>query len=273
MCVFCAPFASRMQLRGIPVSAPGLARLPRASMGHAVLLTFSTVGSRLPWSYLHTGTLPRLISFVSHSYENCRVCTQNSHFETPNCVPSNVPSTHLGAGVRRFFRSVHSAFSVLSALNPSFPFLQLSTFASPKSFSCNTYEPPRKCCRQKTYAKAKPFRCNPYKKQGEGWVSPLPPEPPLHPLLPAKRQRPFRSNGGSCEKGVPSSGEKIVTGQTLSFPAVAEEEVHSIETSFDGLARWCSPRALQTATPPAPSAEYSSACRLYCQTGDQNECS
>ena len=24
------------------------------------------------WSYLHTGTLPRLISFISHSYENTR---------------------------------------------------------------------------------------------------------------------------------------------------------------------------------------------------------
>ena len=30
------------------------------------------------WSHLHTGTLPRPISFVCHSYENCRVCTQSS---------------------------------------------------------------------------------------------------------------------------------------------------------------------------------------------------
>src|SRR6266849_9399711 len=35
-----------------------------------------------------------------------------------------------------------------------------------KSFSCNTYETPRKCCKQKTYASAKSFRCNTYKKQG-----------------------------------------------------------------------------------------------------------
>ena len=35
-----------------------------------------------------------------------------------------------------------------------------------KSFSCNTYEPPRKCCKQKTYGLAKPFRCNTYKKHG-----------------------------------------------------------------------------------------------------------
>src|SRR6266852_5338903 len=37
-----------------------------------------------------------------------------------------------------------------------------------KSFSCNTYGSPRKCCKQKTYGRAKPFRCNTYKKQGEG---------------------------------------------------------------------------------------------------------
>ncbi len=35
-----------------------------------------------------------------------------------------------------------------------------------KSFSCNTYEPPRKCCKQKTYGLVKPFRCNTYKKRG-----------------------------------------------------------------------------------------------------------
>ncbi len=36
----------------------------------------------------------------------------------------------------------------------------------PKSFSCNTYGPPRQCCKQKTYSLAKPFRCNTYKKHG-----------------------------------------------------------------------------------------------------------
>jgi|SRR5713226_4376885 len=35
-----------------------------------------------------------------------------------------------------------------------------------KSFSCNTYGSPCKCCKQKTYGQAKPFRCNTYKKQG-----------------------------------------------------------------------------------------------------------
>ncbi len=33
-------------------------------------------------SYHITGTLTRLISFICHSYENCRVCTNNSHSGT-----------------------------------------------------------------------------------------------------------------------------------------------------------------------------------------------
>jgi len=36
----------------------------------------------------------------------------------------------------------------------------------PKSRECNTSEPRRKCCKQKTYVSAKPFRCNTYKKPG-----------------------------------------------------------------------------------------------------------
>src|SRR5260370_17908200 len=35
-----------------------------------------------------------------------------------------------------------------------------------KSFSCNTYGSPHKCCKQKTYAQTKPFRCNTYKTTG-----------------------------------------------------------------------------------------------------------
>jgi hypothetical protein len=37
---------------------------------HAVLLTLPSDGNRPSWSYHHTGTLLRLISFVSHSYAN-----------------------------------------------------------------------------------------------------------------------------------------------------------------------------------------------------------
>src|SRR6267378_7971104 len=35
-----------------------------------------------------------------------------------------------------------------------------------KSFSCNTYGFPRKCCKQRTYGTAKPFRCNLQKTRG-----------------------------------------------------------------------------------------------------------
>ena len=34
------------------------------------------------------------------------------------------------------------------------------------SFRCNTYGPPRKCCKQKTYELVNSFRCNTYKKPG-----------------------------------------------------------------------------------------------------------
>src|SRR5882762_3615425 len=78
---------------------------------HAVVLTFPIADSRPSWSYLQAGTLPRLISFVCHSCENCRVCTQNSHSETLSPEFANLPSTKLHGGVGRFFRSVHSAFT------------------------------------------------------------------------------------------------------------------------------------------------------------------
>ena len=42
-----------------------------------------------------------------------------------------------------------------------------------KPFSCNTYGPPRNCCKQKTYIPAKPFSCNTYRKRGVGESSPL----------------------------------------------------------------------------------------------------
>ncbi len=52
----------------------------------------------------------------------------------------------------------------------SFPYLVTSLPPSflLKSFSCNTYESARKCCKQKTYVLAKPFRCNTYKNHRGG---------------------------------------------------------------------------------------------------------
>src|SRR6266852_6203319 len=43
-----------------------------------------------------------------------------------------------------------------------------TAYSRSKSFRCNTYGSPRKCCKQKTYGQAKPFRCNTYKKPGGG---------------------------------------------------------------------------------------------------------
>ena len=57
------------------------------------------------WSYLHTGTLHPLISFASHSYENCRVCTQNSH-----------SGTHLPVAYPPFF-SITSTMPILQLLS------------------------------------------------------------------------------------------------------------------------------------------------------------
>src|ERR1700719_4128023 len=47
-----------------------------------------------------------------------------------------------------------------------------SIFVQCKSFVCNTYGSPRKCCKQKTYGAAKFFRCNTYKKH-RGWGHPV----------------------------------------------------------------------------------------------------
>src|SRR5229473_8676358 len=120
-----------------------------------------------------------------------------------------------------------------------------------------------------------PFRMNTYKKHRGGGGSPQTANSLFTELLyllnilysPQKRQRPFRSDGGSCEKGAPSSGEKIATGQRLSCPAAEAEEAKSSEAEEaqseifrGGLAPRCSPRAPQTAKPPAPPAESLSAC-------------
>src|SRR5260370_7393764 len=56
-----------------------------------------------------------------------------------------------------------------------------------KSFSCNTYESPRKCCKQKTYALAKLFTCNRVEKSltfcfarlSIRWFDPIPQPPDL----------------------------------------------------------------------------------------------
>jgi hypothetical protein len=67
-----------------------------------------------------------------------------------------LPSTNLTAPVVPSFRSAHVARPDAVSGPPH----------CSKSFNCNTYGSPRKCCKQKTYAPAKSFRCNTYKKHG-----------------------------------------------------------------------------------------------------------
>src|SRR5713226_3855076 len=73
---------------------------------------------------------------------------------TPSLCPALVPP---------------ASVSSRSLVSKSFPYLVTSLppyFLFSKSFNCNTYGYPCKCCKQKTYGLAKSFRCNTYKKHG-----------------------------------------------------------------------------------------------------------
>src|SRR6266850_7816155 len=76
-------------------------------------------------------------SCVCHSYENCRVCTNNSHSGSPRVQP------------RGTLRSTLARRSLGGLCANSVPFFALSTFycqlstsRSPKSLLCHTSEPP-----------------------------------------------------------------------------------------------------------------------------------
>jgi hypothetical protein len=86
------------------------------------------------------------------------------------------PALSLNPGVPTFKRSDVEIEAHLRSGDPD----RVGTFR--KSFTCNIYEPPRKCCIQETYAPTKPCRCNTYKKPGVGSAS-----FPRCPLLPTHR--------------------------------------------------------------------------------------
>jgi hypothetical protein len=140
------------------------------SRRHAVLLTLSNSSSPT-WSYHHTGTLPRLISFVSHSYANTggvwvffpfwNSLDGRRGFDPGNQCLSKSSTDCWQLLTNHCLLTCPSSVWVIAAL----------CF---KSFSCNTYGSPRKCCKQKTYRLAKPFRCNTYKNSG---CTPVPPSP------------------------------------------------------------------------------------------------
>jgi hypothetical protein len=70
------------------------------------------------------------------------------------------------------FSEASAPKSFESSAHKMLPFCTI--LVHPKSFRCNTYGSPRKCCKQKTYGLAKPFRCSTYKKHGGGGSLPFP---------------------------------------------------------------------------------------------------
>ncbi len=95
-----------------------------------VHLSLALTKNTAPFVFKRLRTLPSSVSRKScscHSYENCRVCTNNSHSGTLRCPLANPPLGYFD-GATSFFLSAHSAFSVISALNPSFSFLSTFNF-------------------------------------------------------------------------------------------------------------------------------------------------
>src|SRR5258708_25440444 len=73
------------------------------------------------------------------------------------------------AGVTRFFFPTFRPANVPMRLShPEWGYGTFGRSYSHKSFSCNTYGSPRKCCKQKTYGRDNSFSCNTYKKVGGG---------------------------------------------------------------------------------------------------------
>src|SRR6266478_992311 len=95
--------------------------------------------------------LPCLVKCRSHPRYPSRL---GNLFAAPRYIPTSLP--HLLP-----LPSSHDEKSVTAT-----PLHSVLTPYWLKSFSCNTYGTPRKCCKQRTYGLAKPFRCNTYKKHG-----------------------------------------------------------------------------------------------------------
>src|SRR5216684_8182376 len=71
------------------------------------------------------------------------------------------------AGVTRFFFPTFRPANVAMRLaHPEWGYGTFGRSYPHKSFRCNTYGSPRKCCKQKTYGRDNSFSCNTYKKVG-----------------------------------------------------------------------------------------------------------
>ena len=95
------------------------------------------------------------------------------------CTPNPIPARPSRSRIQPMFRCappnlltfqpaiMPTMFKLLP--NHTIPALySLPTLRPRKSFSCSTYGPPRKCCKQKTCGISNSFRCNTYKKTGGG---------------------------------------------------------------------------------------------------------
>jgi len=144
---------------------------------HAVLLTASVSlrPSQLPCykqneqtNFHSPYTLPSSVSCkscVCHSYANTRGVGVFFPFwnSLVSCCGFDAGNERLSKSSTNYCHRITDRPSI--GLHRPYQGHRHSCF---KSFTCNTYGPPCKCCKQKTYCLAKSFRCNTYKKEGWG---------------------------------------------------------------------------------------------------------
>jgi len=111
----------------------------------------------------HSGTLPSSNHPLSSSISYQCPVLQFSSFCAPswNGVPLPRCFTDFRILLRRSDSECGSLLPLFLPTRSNLYFARLSKF-----FKCNTYGPPRKCCKQRTYGQTKPFRCNTYKNRG-----------------------------------------------------------------------------------------------------------
>src|SRR6266702_4734210 len=118
-----------------PERPPGVKDLSSSHMSIpiqsvTVHLSSALTKNTAPFVFKRLRTLPSSVSSkfcVCRSYENDRVCTNNSRSGTPRCALATRPSA-ISVVATSFFLSAYSAFSVISALNPFFSFLSTFNF-------------------------------------------------------------------------------------------------------------------------------------------------
>ena len=110
---------------------------------HAVLLTPSHDGKRSVWSYRYTGTLPRLISFVSHDgYENKSSLFYSSSFFSDSCALFCIPQK-LNPFLFKQFRTLLQKHPGVGVPSPTFQINAIPAHDHPpKSLPHNLFADP-----------------------------------------------------------------------------------------------------------------------------------